>query len=730
MDLTRRYCISQSERDLWRFAFVNDAGKAAEAADAAAADADAAVAVPIARTSPQAAVALGITNHDMLLIRGRSSGLRSGTTCKAVLARVQIIAECANPKDSAMHAFLCLSPDVQRNLGVKTGAKVFLRSYAGSKDVPILTNLRVAIKPVPDDDDGGDAADIRAQVQAFLSKGAAVCVGNTLRIPREDSTEPPIEVVITYANPTTFGFLQLGVGHSITFENYAPPSLEESAASTGFDDIGGMEKELKAIRDMVELPLLHPELFGALQMAAPRGLLMFGPPGTGKTTIARAVANETGANFFIINGPEIVGKGAGESEANLRKAFEEAEAAAPSILFIDEVDSIAPKRDKDSGEVERRTVAQLLTLMDGISSRSSLVIIAATNRPNALDPALRRFGRFDREVFIGPPNEAGRLDILKKKASSMRLADGVNLEQIAASAHGFVGADLAGLVTEAAMLAVARFRSDTFDTRAGPFSAHELAKLQVNQEDFVEALKRANPSAMRDVPRRPDVKWDSVGGMDREKAQLEQLILNPIKFPALYREYGIRPPKGILLYGPPGGGKSMLAQAIANRSGINFMAVKGPELLSMWFGESESNVRDLFSKARASAPCLLFFDEFDALAKARGSDREGGGGGGVAERVVNQFLAEMDGVADNKDVFIIAATNKPKSIDPAVRRPGRLDTLVYIGLPDMETRLSILQNEFKHVLKAEDTFSGSDIGSFDEFLVRKKATCICVRVRT
>lgn len=611
-----------------------------------------------------------------------------------------------------MHAFLCLSPDVQRNLGVKTGAKVFLRSYAGSKDVPILTNLRVAIKPVPDDDD--DAA-AQAQVQAFLSKGAAVCVGNTLRIPREDLSAPPIEVVITYANPTTFGFLQLGGGHSITFQDYAPPSLEESAASTGFDDIGGMEKELKAIRDMVELPLLHPELFGALQMAAPRGLLMFGPPGTGKTTIARAVANETGANFFIINGPEIVGKGAGESEANLRKAFEEAEAAAPSILFIDEVDSIAPKRDKDSGEVERRTVAQLLTLMDGISSRSSLVIIAATNRPNALDPALRRFGRFDREVFIGPPNEAGRLDILKKKASSMRLADGVKLEDIAASAHGFVGADLAGLVTEAAMLAVARFRSDTFDTRAGPFSAPELAKLQVNQDDFVEALKRANPSAMRDVPRRPDVQWDSVGGMKTEKAQLEQLVLNPIKFPGLYREYGIRPPKGILLYGPPGGGKSMLAQAIANRSGINFMAVKGPELLSMWFGESESNVRDLFSKARASAPCLLFFDEFDALAKARGSDREGGGGGGVAERVVNQFLAEMDGVADNKDVFIIAATNKPKSIDPAVRRPGRLDTLVYIGLPDRDTRYSILRKELHSVILGHDLFSRK---TFRSYLVR------------
>jgi transitional endoplasmic reticulum ATPase len=493
---------------------------------------------------------------------------------------------------------------------------------------------------------------------------------------------------------------------------------EERLDEVGYDDIGGVRKQLAQIRELVELPLRHPQLFKSLGIKPPKGLLMYGPPGSGKTLIARAVANETGAFFFLINGPEIMSKMAGESEDNLRKAFAEAEKNAPSIIFIDEIDSIAPKRDKVNGEVERRIVSQLLTLMDGLKSRAHIVVMAATNRPNSIDAALRRFGRFDREVDIGVPDETGRMEVMRIHTKNMKLSDDVDLEQVARETHGYVGADLAALCTEAALQCI-REKMDVIDLEDDTIDAEVLDSMAVSNEHFRTALGSTNPSALREtVVEVPNVTWDDIGGLDATKRELQETVQYPVMYPEQFAKFGMNPSRGVLFYGPPGCGKTLLAKAIANECQSNFISIKGPELLTMWFGESESNVREIFDKARQSAPCVLFFDELDSIARARGSS--GGDAGGAGDRVMNQMLTEMDGVGEKKNVFIIGATNRPDIIDPALMRPGRLDQLVYIPLPDHASRLDILKSclrkspvakdvDIEELAKATAKFSGADL---------------------
>ncbi|BEJ12503.1 hypothetical protein CspHIS471_0209630 [Cutaneotrichosporon sp. HIS471] len=493
---------------------------------------------------------------------------------------------------------------------------------------------------------------------------------------------------------------------------------EADLNAVGYDDLGGCRKQLAQVRELVELPLRHPQLFKAIGIKPPRGILMFGPPGTGKTLMARAVANETGAFFFLINGPEIMSKMAGESESNLRKAFEEAEKNSPSIIFIDELDSIAPKREKTNGEVERRVVSQLLTLMDGLKARSNVVVMAATNRPNSIDPALRRFGRFDREVDIGIPDPTGRLEILRIHTKNMKLSDDVDLEQIAADTHGYVGADMAALCSEAAMQQI-REKMDMIDLDEDTIDAEVLDSLGVTMENFRYALGVNNPSALREtVVEIPTTTWNDIGGLDKVKRELQETVSYPVEHPEKFLKYGLSPSKGVLFYGPPGTGKTMLAKAIANECQANFISIKGPELLTMWFGESEANVRDVFDKARAAAPCVMFFDELDSIAKARGGSS--GDAGGAGDRVLNQILTEMDGMNAKKNVFIIGATNRPDQIDSALLRPGRLDQLIYIPLPDEASRLSILQAtlrkspldprvDLNYLAKQTAGFSGADL---------------------
>merc|ERR1712066_825150 len=493
---------------------------------------------------------------------------------------------------------------------------------------------------------------------------------------------------------------------------------EDALNSIGYDDIGGCRKQLAQIKEMVELPLRHPSLFKAIGVKPPRGILLFGPPGTGKTLIARAVANETGRFFFLINGPEIMSKMAGESESNLRKAFEEAEKNSPAIIFIDEIDSIAPKRDKSNGEVEKRIVSQLLTLMDGMKGRGQVVVIGATNRPNTIDQALRRFGRFDRELDIGVPDDNGRLEILRIHTKNMKLAPDVKLEDISSNTHGFVGADLAQLCTEAALTCI-REKMDLIDLEEETIDAEVLDSMAVTQEHFTAAMGQCNPSSLREtVVEVPNIKWDDIGGLEETKRNLQEMILHPIDHPEKFEKFGMHPSRGVLFYGPPGCGKTLLAKAVATECSSNFVSIKGPELLTMWFGESEANVREVFDKARAASPCVLFFDELDSIGTARGGG--GGDAGGAGDRVMNQLLTEIDGVGVKKNVFFVGATNRPELLDDALLRPGRLDQLIYIPLPDRPARQGILESTLKKspiapnvslafLAELTDGFSGADL---------------------
>ncbi|HEX6646872.1 MAG TPA: CDC48 family AAA ATPase [Nitrososphaeraceae archaeon] len=486
-----------------------------------------------------------------------------------------------------------------------------------------------------------------------------------------------------------------------------------------YEDIGGIKNEVQKVREMIELPLRHPELFDKIGIEAPKGVLLHGPPGTGKTLLAKAVANETNANFYSIGGPEIMSKYYGESEEKLRNVFEQAEKNAPSIIFIDEIDSIAPKREEVSGEVEKRIVSQLLTLMDGLKARGKVVVIAATNRPNAIDPALRRPGRFDREIEIGIPDEDGRYDILQIHTRGMPLEQDIDLKSYAKVTHGFVGADLEMVAKEAAMRSLRRIIPE-INLKESKIPIGILNKIKITNQDFDDALKEVHPSAMREVlVQKPNIEWKDIGGLYNVKEELKEAIEWPLKHADLFSKAAIKPPKGILLYGPPGTGKTLLAKAVASTSESNFISIKGPELLSKWVGESEKGIREIFRKARQAAPCVIFFDEIDAIAPRR-SGSDNGGDSHVTERLVSQMLTEIDGLEDLKGVVIIGATNRPDILDEALLRPGRFDRLLEIPIPDNYTRKQILQIHLKKkplgsdvdidkLVDLTDRFTGAEI---------------------
>jgi len=476
-------------------------------------------------------------------------------------------------------------------------------------------------------------------------------------------------------------------------------ALPEGLPRITYEDIGGLKEQIQKIREMVELPLRHPELFERLGVEAPKGVLLYGPPGTGKTLLAKAVANETNANFYSISGPEIMSKFYGESEERLREIFRKAQETAPSIIFIDEIDTIAPKREEVTGEVEKRVVAQLLALMDGLQSRGKVVVIGATNRPNAIDPALRRPGRFDREIEFPVPDRQSRLEILHVHTRNMPLAENVDLGKLADLTHGFVGADLAHLCKEAAMRVIRRFLPK-INLEADVIPAEILNQMKVTMDDFLEALKDVEPSALREVMIEvPNVRWSDIGGLEDVKQILRETVEWPLKYPEVFQHMNTKPPKGILLYGPPGTGKTLLAKAVANESESNFISIKGPEILSKWVGESEKAVREVFRKARQAAPCVVFIDEIDAIAPMRGS---GLGDSHVTERIVSQLLTELDGIEDLRNVVVIAATNRPDIVDPALLRPGRFDKLIYVPLPNTEAIKEILSIHLKGKPLAED----------------------------
>ncbi|MEM0146239.1 MAG: CDC48 family AAA ATPase [Conexivisphaerales archaeon] len=494
---------------------------------------------------------------------------------------------------------------------------------------------------------------------------------------------------------------------------------EVSAPRTSWEDIGDLEEAKRKVREMIELPLRHPEIFKHLGVEPPRGVLLSGPPGTGKTLLAKAVASESNAYFTSINGPEIMSKYYGESEGKIREIFDEAKKNAPAIIFIDEIDAIAPKREEVKGEVETRIVAQLLTMMDGLQERGQVIVIGATNRPDAVDPALRRPGRFDREINIGMPDKKARLEILNVHTRNVPLCsdmdvkekicsqdDRVELEILADMTHGYTGADIAALAREAAMIRLreAIETKKELDVEQPQVPPEQLSKIKIRMRDFLEAMRDIQPTVLREVIiESPDVKWDDIGGYGRIKQELREMVEWPLKYPNMFKEVGTEPPKGILLYGPPGSGKTMLAKAVATESNSNFISIRGPEVLSKWFGESEKAIREIFKKARAAAPSVVFFDELDSIAPERGSRADSG----ATDRIVNQILAEMDGIAPLKNVVVMAATNRPDMVDQALLRPGRFDRLVYVPPPDEQARLDILKVHTRNMKLDDEVVKGN-----------------------
>jgi transitional endoplasmic reticulum ATPase len=533
----------------------------------------------------------------------------------------------------------------------------------------------------------------------------------------------PLKLVAISTQPTQAVYIDEDTEVVIRSEPVKEEAVARGVPRVTWEDIGDLEEVKERIREIIELPMRHPELFKHLGIEPPKGVLLYGPPGCGKTLLAKALANEIGAYFVPINGPEIMSKFYGESEARLREIFQEAEKNAPSIIFIDEIDAIAPKREEVVGEVEKRVVAQLLTLMDGLKERGRVVVIGATNRIDAVDPALRRPGRFDREIEIPPPDKIARKEILLVHTRNVPLAEDVNLDKLAEITHGYTGADLAALVKEAAMSALRRFiRSEGLDLNK-PIPPEKLNELKVTKQDFIEALKLVHPTLMREVlVEVPEVKWDDIGGLGDVKQQLREAVEWPLKYPEIFEKMGVTPPRGILLYGPPGCGKTLLAKAVATESGANFIAVKGPEILSKWVGESEKAVREIFRRARQVAPAVVFFDEIDSIAPARGFRHDTG----VTDRIVNQLLAELDGIQTLKNVVVIGATNRADMIDPALLRPGRFDRIIYVPPPDRKARIEILKVHTRKVPLDKDVdlqkiadmtegYSGADL----EALVRE-----------
>jgi transitional endoplasmic reticulum ATPase len=596
---------------------------------------------------------------------------------------------------------------VRNNAGIGIGDAVNARKIKAVPAEKVVISPLEAIPPI----DERYLADALESVP--LIKGDNVMVpyfGGRLTFQIIGITPPPtVDTAAIVTNKTTF---------TITEKDEALRGMPQ----VSYEDIGGLRDEMQKVREMIELPLRHPEIFEKLGIEAPKGVLLFGPPGTGKTLLAKAVASESNSHFISISGPEIMSKFYGESEARLREIFKEAREKAPTIIFIDEIDSIAPKREEVMGEVERRVVSQMLSLMDGLEGRGKVIVIAATNRQNALDPALRRPGRFDREIEIKVPDKNGRLEILQIHSRNMPLDTDVDQKKIASVTHGFVGADLEYLCKEAAMKCLRRLLPD-LNLEDEKLAPETLDKLIITQNDFNQAIKDVMPSAMREVfLESPDVKWEDIGGLEAVKRELQEAVEWPLRYPDLYAKIGHTVPKGILLHGPSGTGKTMLAKAVATESEANFISVKGPELLSKWVGESERGIREIFRRARQAAPCVVFFDEIDSIAMARGGGmggEMGGGSIGTNDRVISQILTELDGISELHGVVVLAATNRPDMIDTALLRPGRFDRIVFVPNPDRRTRKRILEIyvkdkpvgtdvDLEKIADITDGFSGAD----------------------
>jgi transitional endoplasmic reticulum ATPase len=647
----------------------------------------------IARLDPESMSELGLSDGDLIEISGNKNTAAVALTSQSEVNRVVRIDGTTRKNSGAS-----IGEDVTvRKAQAKEAKKVVLAPIDSririSGDINAAFRNRVMVQ--------GDiiTAGFRQPPQRMTGSLFDDMISQMMNAPSLGALSQ-LKLAVVSTNPS--GVVIIGPNTAVEVKE-EPVDVSKIDGVTNlvdisYDDIGGLKEEVKKVREMIEIPLKKPEIFEKLGVAPPKGVLMHGPPGTGKTLLAKAVANESDAHFILINGPEIMSKYVGGSEENLREFFEEAEENAPSIIFIDELDAIAPKREETQGETERRTVAQLLTLMDGLNSRGQVVVIGATNRPDSIDGALRRPGRFDREIEIGVPDKDGRKEILEIHTRGMPLAEDVDLDNLAETTHGFVGADLEALSKEAAMRVVRRIIPDLNSDDEVPPEVFE--KLIVTKDDFKTALKEIQPSALREVlVQVPNVSWDDVGGLDDAKQELKEAVEWPLKYPDKFEKFGIKPPKGTLLYGIPGTGKTLLAKAVANESDANFIAIKGPELLSKWVGESEKGVREVFRKARQTAPTVIFFDEIDSIASNRGAEA---GDSGVTKRVVNQLLTEMDGLEELDDVAIIAATNRPDILDPGLVRPGRFDRHIKVDTPDEESRLAIFKVHTKDMPLAED----------------------------
>ena len=609
---------------------------------------------------------------------------------------------------------------VRKTIGVSPG------DYVTVRPIRVEPATRVIIAPAEHMPRISADPDYFAQVIKKYLQGNPIKRGDVIDIPFYGMV---LRFVVTSVQPSAVVYVTEDTVVEVRSQPTRPGLLGEGVPLVTWEDIGDLEEVKQKIREIVELPLKHPELFEKLGIEPPKGILLYGPPGTGKTLLAKALANEIGAYFVSINGPEVMSKFYGESEERLRRIFEEAQANAPAIIFIDEIDSIAPKREEVVGEVEKRVVAQLLALMDGLKERGRVIVIGATNRPEALDPALRRPGRFDREIEIPPPDKRARREILAVHTRNMPLAEDVDLDKIAEMTHGYTGADIAALVKEAAMSALRRFiQRENIDLNQ-PIPAEKLENLKVTMDDFLIAMKSIQPSLMREViVEIPEVRWSDIGGLDDVKQELRESIEWPMKYPHVFEKMGIEAPKGILLFGPPGTGKTLLAKAVATESGANFIAVRGPEVLSKWVGESEKAIRQIFRRARMVAPAIVFFDEIDSIASMRGSDPSG-----VIDRIVNQLLTELDGIQPLRRVVVIAATNRPDLLDPALLRPGRFDKLIYVPPPDFKARVEIfkvhtrkmpLANDvdLQELAKRTEGYTGADIAA-----VCKEAAMLALR---
>ena len=633
-------------------------------------------------------------------------GLVPGDVVEIVGARPTVARVLRGPPEDAGKGVIRMDSTLRKNAGVSVGDHVEVRKVEAREAREV--RLVYDIKEIPPEY-------VESLVREYFSENYPVREGDILRIGIFDRI---LNMQVVSARPRAEAVL-ITPNTAIKAEPGEIGAVGRFVPRVTYDDIGGLKEEIRKVREMVELPLKHPELFEHLGIEPPKGILFYGPPGTGKTLLAKAVANEVDAHFISINGPEIMSKWYGESEKRLREIFQEAREKAPSIIFIDEIDSIAPKREEVTGEVERRVVAQLLALLDGLEERGKVIVIGATNRPDALDPALRRPGRFDREIEFRVPDEAARKEILQIHTRRVPLAEDVDLEALAKVTHGYVGADLAALVKEAAMKALRRVLPEV-EKHEGRIPPEVLKKIKVTMEDFMEALKEVRPSIMREVlVEKPNVRWDDIGGLEDVKRELREVVEWPLKHRKVYEHMGAKIPKGILLYGPPGTGKTLLAKAVATESEANFISVRGPEILSKWVGESEKAIREIFRKARQAAPAVVFFDEIDAIAPRRGTDISSSG---VMDRLVSQLLTEMDGLLPLHNVVVIAATNRPDLLDPALLRPGRFDRFLYVPPPDKAARKQIFEIHTRKMPLAEDVdldklaemtdgYTGADIAS-------------------